>query len=54
MLAELADALQVAPAALLPDAPARQDAALDQALEGRPLEEQAWIRSALGSWGTGK
>jgi transcriptional regulator with XRE-family HTH domain len=50
MLAELADALNVPPASLLPGVPARRDDALDQALEGRPLEEQAWIRSALGSW----
>jgi transcriptional regulator with XRE-family HTH domain len=54
MLAELADALQVAPTALLPDAPAHQDADLDQALVGRSLEEQAWIRSALSSWRTGE
>jgi transcriptional regulator with XRE-family HTH domain len=53
MLAELATALHVPPAALLPAGPAHDDADLDQALEGRPLDEQAWIRSALSSSGKG-
>jgi transcriptional regulator with XRE-family HTH domain len=49
MLAEIAAALNVLPAALLPPGKGREDADLDQALEGRPVEEQAWIRSALGT-----
>ena len=48
-LAELAAALHVPPSALLPGNCDPDDAALDLALEGRPVEEQAWIRSALGS-----
>ena len=35
------------PAAPLPGAQAKHDDALDRALEGRPPEEQDWIRSAL-------
>jgi transcriptional regulator with XRE-family HTH domain len=49
MFAELAAALHVPPAALLPGGLTHEDADLDQALEGRPSEEQSWIRSALGS-----
>ena len=49
MLAELAAALQVTPAALLPPGKSGENTDLDQALEGRPVEEQAWIRSALGT-----
>lgn len=49
MLAELAAALHVPAAALLPANPSEDDAELDLALEGRSLEEQAWIRSALSS-----
>ena len=49
MLTELAAALHVPPASLLPDSSAREDSDLDRALEGRSVEEQAWIRSALGS-----
>jgi transcriptional regulator with XRE-family HTH domain len=54
MLAELAAALHVPPAALLPGRVGHEDADLDQALEGRPLEEQAWIRSALSSSAKGE
>ena len=53
MLAELAAALHVTPAALLPGDTTEEDAELELALEGRPPEEQAWIRSALSPSGEG-
>ena len=49
MLAEIAAALHVTPTALLPTDQVREDTDLDHALEGRPVEEQEWIRSALGA-----
>jgi transcriptional regulator with XRE-family HTH domain len=48
--ADLAAALQVEYAALLPDSPvASRDADLQDALEGRPLPEQQFVKSAVES-----
>ena len=46
-LAQIAHALHVEPANLLPDAVGEPENDLDEALKGRPGPEKAWIKSAL-------
>jgi len=48
-LAEIAVALQVEPASLLPPSNAESDQRLDEALKNRPKAEKEWIKSAVTS-----
>jgi transcriptional regulator with XRE-family HTH domain len=48
-LAEIASALQVDPASLLPTPNAESDKQLDEALKHRPKAEKEWIRSAMSA-----
>ena len=48
VLIEIASALGIPPAELLPPEPGDRDEQLDRLLQGRSSEEQAWIRSTLG------
>lgn len=48
-LADIAKALQVEPASLLPDPVMEAAGRLDKALKGRPRSEKDWIRSAVSA-----
>lgn len=48
-LADIAKALQIDPATLLPDSQAGTDRHLDDALKHRSLSEKAWIKSAVSA-----
>jgi len=48
-LAEIAAALQVEPASLLPQSSAASDRQLDEALKNRPPAEKEWIKSAVSA-----
>lgn len=48
-LADIAAALQVEPASLLPQRSAESDQRLDEALKDRPRAEKEWIKSAVSA-----
>ena len=48
-LADIAIALQVEPASLLPQSNAESDRNLDEALKNRPTAEKEWIKSAVSA-----
>src|SRR5688572_31187866 len=48
-LADIATALQVEPASLLPPSSAEADRQLDEALKNRPRAEKEWIKSAVAA-----
>jgi len=48
-LADIAVALQVEPASLLPQSNAGSDRRLDEALKNRPPAEKEWIKSAVSA-----
>lgn len=48
-LADIARALQVEPASLLPETQAQKDRHLDDALKHRPRSEKEWIKSAVSA-----
>lgn len=48
-LADIAAALQVQPASLLPQSSAESDRQLDEALKNRPRAEKEWIKSAVSA-----
>ncbi|HUZ46742.1 MAG TPA: helix-turn-helix transcriptional regulator [Terriglobia bacterium] len=48
-LADIAAALQVQPASLLPHSSAELDQRLDEALKNRPRAEKEWIKSAVSA-----
>ena len=48
-LADIATALQVQPASLLPQSNAGSDRQLDEALKDRPRAEKEWIKSAVSA-----
>lgn len=48
-LADIAKALEVDPASLLPEADAQADRHLDDALKHRPRSEKEWIKSAVSA-----
>jgi transcriptional regulator with XRE-family HTH domain len=48
-LVDLATALRVAPATLLPESNTRADSELDELLKERSRAEQDWIKAAIGS-----
>ena len=48
-LADLAKALQVEPASLLPGPAAEPEQELDDALKNRPRSEQEWVKSAVNA-----
>ncbi len=48
-LADIAAALQVEPASLLPQSSAESDQQLDEALKNRPPAEKEWIKTAVSA-----
>jgi transcriptional regulator with XRE-family HTH domain len=48
-LADIAVALQIEPANLLPQSNAESDRRLDEALKNRPLAEKEWIKTAVSA-----
>ena len=48
-LADIAKALQVSPASLLPESEGDSDRRLDVALKDRPRSEKQWIKSAVSA-----
>jgi len=48
-LAEIAAALQIEPASLLPQSSAEAERQLDEALKNRPRSEKEWIKSAISA-----
>jgi transcriptional regulator with XRE-family HTH domain len=53
-LADIAGALQVSPASLLPDLANEQEEHLDDVLKNRPRSEKNWIKSTVSAAEKGK